>query len=73
MTAEDEVKKILVEKFGLREDEIFPESDFSNDLFFREEDIDDLVDCLEEYLERQIGREDIATVRDLVERIEDNG
>ena len=73
MKTEDTIKKILVGKFGVREDEISPDANFSEDLFFREEDIDDLIDYLEDNLQLQIDREGIITVRDLQERIEENG
>jgi acyl carrier protein len=72
MTIEDRVKKIVAEQLGVKEDEVRPASNFTEDLGADSLDIVELVMALEEEFETEIPDEEaerITTVQAAIDYI----
>jgi len=71
----DRIKAIVVEELAVDEDEVTPEASFIDDLGADSLDVVELIMAFEEEFEIEIPDEDaenIATVKDAVDYIEEN-
>lgn len=76
MSTEDKIKKILVDKLSVAEDEIVPEASFIDDLGADSLDLVELIMSMEEEFNIEISDEDaemLATVGDAIDYINSSG